>query len=532
MDSPFQHLLPKALSLIFHYAAQYSVDNIPLSSVCSHWRACALAHAEWWADLRSSPDRVTSLALFELFLARSGDAPLAIDLDTGDSHCLSLLEPHAHRIRKLDFVPRDLALPAFLLPGSSMPLLELLAVHNADYDTDLIHTPSLQLSAPKLHTIILKGVVVHEWNSVDLPALRKFYYSPYIEDYPRSGYGVPVRRILTCLLSKCPQISHIHIKARSLQMEFGGAVVVPGTGSGHRLEVLKLWLCCSGCAMRTLRPFAYVLARLRILGVVATNLPRGAARIGHDETDSQRKKLVAMLLFGHTYRTLEILPDEDDYEEDEGEGEDESESESESEGEGDGEGEENKMEDQEHEWTPRHDERSFHVRLSNIDDSRNVILKVADPHAPLNWPLWYWRLLRLDQTLWKIVIPLELWDTFAALARKHTFMDSDTIRLFFVFADTWADLLPKRPVLQCGSVTQVNIRVRRSLEDPLSAFNMVFRMQPILNILNSMSFTAQSVQLVLAPSKYPDMDAMLEKRLLLALNKTGETQWTMPLWRV
>ncbi|KZV79795.1 hypothetical protein EXIGLDRAFT_734272 [Exidia glandulosa HHB12029] len=476
MDSPFQTLLNDLLSVIFRYAAEYTVDKVPLSCVCAHWRACALADAGWWADLYSAPDRNISLSLFELSLSRSKDAPLSIGLRSGDLGCLLLLAPHAQRIRRLALWSPLVGPPpllAFLRPGSDLPLLENIMVMN---NNKLIHTPSLGINAPKLDTLFLKGVVVHDWESMELPALRNFIYMPSIDQ----GSGVPVARILARLLTRYPLLTDIVIQAPSLQIEFGGALAEISDEFNYPLEVLDLWLCCSGCTMRTLRPFSRVLTRLRRLFVVATNLPPGSSLMLHDESAAQRRTLVMTLLSGgHSYTEMVIASDT----------------------------------------------RSTGIQLTNRDGSRSVTFKVAQVLVLLDWTV-EWRSLQLE----KLTLPIGFWNKFTVMAKRHPIMES--VLHLSVYADTWADLSSSLLVLECSSIRSFEISFRHDDDDDDDDdLRMVFRLQPILNVLNNISFLSQSVQLLLPPSDSQEMDEMLETRLLRALHEKGEKRWTV-VWKV
>ncbi|KZV79796.1 hypothetical protein EXIGLDRAFT_781843 [Exidia glandulosa HHB12029] len=456
MNAPFQSLAPELLCKIFRLVAPPTVAKVALSAVCSHWRACALADASWWADMRwtSMPQR-----LFELALERFRSAPLSVFLLPQETNLLQHLDPHAKRIRRLAFFFNPISPPAFLQHGLELPALEFLSVKNRRKG---VSGPSLRFRAPRLETLDLYGVVVHQWNDMDIPRLRHFKYDPRWTMNPLDE-GVPVLFILHRLLSTFPQIRTIDMGGRCEN-------ILPSESSayGQLMERLRLSLCCSACGIRILASFPRTVERLRVLRVKVANGRRFDGGTHHDESDVQQRSLVMALASGHAYTTLQ-LADESDY------------------------------------------GHTLSATFTTAHCFRNIHVTLPVRSFLLNWPA-EWLSLRLSDTLQSISLPLSLWPEFALLTQGQPLM-APSVRIC-VLARSWNDLSQTVDVARCGLLDCLELCVPGSRKDGASSF----RMQPILHFTGAVACVSERVKLVLERSDDPSADASLEERLLSALH--------------
>ncbi|KAF8526135.1 hypothetical protein JB92DRAFT_2873472 [Gautieria morchelliformis] len=153
------------------------------SHVCQYWRTVAISTCQLWSYLDFGEDLalVPLLERSELWIARSGDVPLIIDIDLTDielaygelkSHAiLELILPHAHRWRVFELATDFYGLiwlwQRRLASLRSAPTLEQLGMscHEEQIDPDVFEprayrSPQVLFpqGTPKLRSILLWGV--------------------------------------------------------------------------------------------------------------------------------------------------------------------------------------------------------------------------------------------------------------------------------------------------------------------------------------------------------------------------------------
>ncbi|KAJ7678731.1 hypothetical protein B0H17DRAFT_1206653 [Mycena rosella] len=147
------------------------LDPLILSQVCGHWRSVSLSIPMLWATIWVDRPRVAHVAMVKLWIERSRNCPLSINLrQTDPKSCLSfptttehdltdqifgLLVPHLHRWHTVDFVFRGDAQHSLLsLPRDEAAALEYVALHVDSWDTTSSESLQCALySRPSLRSI-------------------------------------------------------------------------------------------------------------------------------------------------------------------------------------------------------------------------------------------------------------------------------------------------------------------------------------------------------------------------------------------
>ncbi|KAF9013738.1 hypothetical protein BDZ89DRAFT_1166970 [Hymenopellis radicata] len=138
-ESPLDALSSKAL---------HNYTPLSISSVCHFWRQIAVGLPELWSCIRV--DRITRPDVVCLYLTRSKDHPLTLDLRTAASSVLLPLLAASHRWKAVNFEAPD-----FDLGDSTFPILEVVAVEMSPASEFPYWTDSSQL--PVLHTLRMHG---------------------------------------------------------------------------------------------------------------------------------------------------------------------------------------------------------------------------------------------------------------------------------------------------------------------------------------------------------------------------------------
>ncbi|KAJ7782563.1 hypothetical protein DFH07DRAFT_326183 [Mycena maculata] len=127
------------------------LEPLTISHVCGHWRSISISIPQLWATLWIDRPRAAHVSMVELWIERSCNSPLSINLrQTDPKSCLSLttsaeheltdnifalLVPHIHRWHTVDLVFRtDVQKSLLSLPADAAVALEHVALHTASWD--------------------------------------------------------------------------------------------------------------------------------------------------------------------------------------------------------------------------------------------------------------------------------------------------------------------------------------------------------------------------------------------------------------
>ncbi|TCD61466.1 hypothetical protein EIP91_008401 [Steccherinum ochraceum] len=139
---------------------------VPLSHVCSVWRQAALGYQDLWTGIN-----LMNTALTDMFIRRSGNAPLSLCLDERESLDLGAIR---HSIARLTHIEAYMAEPLmvklceFLSDAQVDNLVSLdlaTPLDSEEFHTN-IHLPSLSHSLHTLRRLSLWQVKPSQWSSI------------------------------------------------------------------------------------------------------------------------------------------------------------------------------------------------------------------------------------------------------------------------------------------------------------------------------------------------------------------------------
>ncbi|KAJ7910958.1 hypothetical protein B0H13DRAFT_592242 [Mycena leptocephala] len=149
------------------------LEPLTISHVCGHWRSVSLAMPMLWATLWIDRPRAAHLSMVQLWIQRSRNCPLSINLrQTDPKSCLSfptstehdltddiflLLLPHLRRWQTIDFIFKmDTQQSLVSLPRDEAVALEHVALHTDSWDTTSAESLQAVLhSSPSVRSIYL-----------------------------------------------------------------------------------------------------------------------------------------------------------------------------------------------------------------------------------------------------------------------------------------------------------------------------------------------------------------------------------------
>jgi len=187
-------ILVSAISAPFLLSPKKDATNLqPLfdaALVCRLWRDIAYSYPALWSRILVAPGYGRSLKWIQLFLSRSGAAPLEIycdfreylDGDPGDvavvGKCISGLVPAMNRCHKLTLITgAESFLNSFFSTTQPGPLLNELSIHSTNSVTEVpVQILDRTEGLPNLQTLVLNRVTCQNWERVTMPTLRTIVF--------------------------------------------------------------------------------------------------------------------------------------------------------------------------------------------------------------------------------------------------------------------------------------------------------------------------------------------------------------------
>jgi len=174
--APINRVPPDVLSLIPDYRETTDKELIKLTHVCRSWREIFISRASLWTFLACEDFDKTSV-----YIQRSKQSPLEVQIDQENFEMLLLVEPHVGRLKALtlSFFGRDASRLTKHL-SSTAPILEKLAihVHNPDiseFDSALFESTLLGGNLSSLRELRLSGLHTNlPWQNMSNLTFFKF----------------------------------------------------------------------------------------------------------------------------------------------------------------------------------------------------------------------------------------------------------------------------------------------------------------------------------------------------------------------
>ena len=215
-------ILVAAISAPFLLSPKKDAANLqPLfdaALVCRVWRDIIYSYPALWSRILVAPGYGRSLKWTQLFLSRSGAAPLEIycdfreylDGDPGDiavvAKCISGLVPAMSRCHKLTLITgAESFLNTFFSSTRPGPMLNELSIHSTNSVTEVpVQILDRPEGLPSLHTLILNRVTCRSWEKVAMPNLRTVVFS--------SSFQLPIHKCLQGL-SGSPHLTTLRFES-------------------------------------------------------------------------------------------------------------------------------------------------------------------------------------------------------------------------------------------------------------------------------------------------------------------------------
>lgn len=195
-----------AISMPFLLSPKKDATNLqPLfdaALVCRVWKDIVYSCPALWCRILVAPGYGRSLKWIQLFLSRSGAAPLEIycdfreymDGDSGDvavvAKCISGLIPAMSRCHKLTLITgAESFLNTFFSSTRPGPLLNELSIHSTNSVTEVpVQILERTEGFPNLQTLVLNRVTCRNWQRVAMPSLRTVVFC--------SSFQLPIHKCL------------------------------------------------------------------------------------------------------------------------------------------------------------------------------------------------------------------------------------------------------------------------------------------------------------------------------------------------
>jgi F-box-like len=222
------HIISTAISAPFLLSPKKDAANLqPLfdaALVCRLWRDIIHSYPALWSRILVAPGYGRSLKWIQLFLSRSGTAPLEIycdfreylDGDPGDvavvTKCAGGLTPAMSRCRKLTLITgAEPFLDSFFSLAQPGPLLSELSIHSTNSATEvpvqiLDHTEGL----PNVQALVLNRVTCRNWQGVTMPNLRTIVFC--------SSFQLPIHKCLQGL-SGSPHLTTLRFESCAFSVD-------------------------------------------------------------------------------------------------------------------------------------------------------------------------------------------------------------------------------------------------------------------------------------------------------------------------